>query len=380
MTQQDIKSVKLQVPVDDWLELLDREYLSDYVLSGGSVVKVITGSDESLEQALDAYQVLSGHYGYFFANLNAAELISDGTRPDGKKPDLHRIDRFFFEATSDVDWRAWAAAEARRFLTNNGIHVGERALNDLEGIAADNGRDVTDLLNQYQRGFATPLIRDHSMAIEFRTALTALSRAQLVPESMTPTTEEVLLGWFSGKTMPGAAAALKRINIFSRIDRSTSRNILASFCRWLPRTGRSGLCIVLDFRPYEHKPKTRKQMRDAAQKRLAVAITNRASHEELSAILAEGEAELPLSYTQAAYDQMLQLLRRFIDEIDWFERFCLVVLTSEQFCQKEKSPDQERHFSDYNALQTRIGLEVHDANHANPAAALVHLTGSEVGI
>jgi hypothetical protein len=68
---------------------------------------------------------------------------------------------------------------------------------------------------------------------------------------------------------------------------------------------------------------------------------------------------------------MLSMLRRFIDEIDWFDRFLLVVLTTPEFYHR----DSCRSYFNYDALQTRIGLEVRDARRANPAASLVHLGG-----
>lgn len=372
MALTDLRDERIRIPVSEWIDLLDREYLSDYTRSGGSVVKVVSGSDETLTGVTDSLCASALRQGYRFAVLDPAKLS-----PDGKKPDLHRIERFFFEVTGDVDWKGLAGTGARSYVESRGIRIGPgRALNDIDGIAADNGRDPSDLLHQYQREFATPLIRDHKLAIEFRSALAALSLAQLVPDTMTPTTEEVLLNWFAGRTMPGASAALKRIHIFGRIDRSSGRYMLASFCRWLPRTGQPGLVAVLDFRPYEMKRKSVTQRLYEVMDHIRAAVARGASQGELQAILRDDDAEPPISYSQAAYDQMLQMLRRFIDEIDWFEQFCLVVLVSPEYCQTEKSPSQDRHYTDYDALQTRIGLEVHDAKRSNPAAALVHLEES----
>ena len=102
------------------------------------------------------------------------------------------------------------------------------------------------------------------------------------------------------------------------------------------------------------------------------AIAAGASKERLEALLAEGAAEPAISYSNLAYMQMLAQLRRFIDEIDWFERFMLVVLTTPGFYDDASA----RNYWDYDALQSRIGLEVHDVQRANPAAALVHLGGT----
>jgi hypothetical protein len=177
----------------------------------------------------------------------------------------------------------------------------------------------------------TGYIKDQGLAIEFRTAISALVRAQLLPDVMTPTTEEVLLAWLAGRTMPGAATALKKIQIFERITRTNARHILASFCRWLPRAGHGGLVVTFDFRPYEHKKVPRTKRQADTLHALEQAIAAGASREQLEAILAEGAAEPAISYSDLAFMQMLAQLRRFIDEIDWFERFMLVVLTTPRF-------------------------------------------------
>lgn len=356
------------VSPDVWLDTIHREYLAEYINSGGSTVRFISGDSTTLASAQARLHDLAEAGGYFHVHLDAAKAL-----PDDKKPDLHRIDRFFFAATESVDWRGRTTAEARAYLDSRGVVVPEgRSLQDIDGIAQDNGRTATDLINQFQRELVTGLIKDHGMANEFRAAISALMRAQLLPDSMTPTTEEVLLAWFAGRTMPGAAAALKKIHIFERITRANARHMLASFCRWLPRAGHGGLIVTFDFRPYEHKKIPRGRRQAHTLQALQQAIAADASKEQLEALLAAGTAEPAISYSDLAYMQMLAQLRRFIDEIDWFERFMLVVFTTPGFYD-DASP---RNYWAYDALQSRIGLEVHDAQRANPAAALVHLGGT----
>jgi len=358
----------LAVSPDAWLDTMHREYLSEYIKSGGSAVKFISGDSTTLANAQARLHDVAETEGYFHVHLDAANALADG-----KKQDLHRMDRFFFAATESVDWRGRATAEARAYLDSRGVVVQPgRDLKDLDGIAQDNGRTPADLINQFQRELVTGYIKDHGMAVEFRTAISALVRAQLLPDSMTPPTEEVLLEWFAGRTVPGAAAALKKIHIFERVTRSNARPMLASFCRWLPRAGHGGLIVTLDFRPYEQKKVPRGKRQADTLQALQQAIAAGASKEQLVTIIAEGAAEPAILYSDLAYMQMLAQLRRFIDEIDWFERFMLVVLTTPRFYD-DASP---RKYWNYDALQSRIGLEVHDAQRANPAAALVHLGGT----
>ena len=356
------------VSPEEWGDVLSREYLAEYIRSGGSAVKVLSGSDEHLQAARARVQADAEAGGYFVTALDPA--VSDEA---GKKRDLHRIDKFFFSVTERVDWKDWASQQGRRYLADHGIRAEGRALDDLDGIAADNGRDPLDLVNQYQREFATPLLRDPAMTPEFRTAIKELGLAQLVAASVSPTTEEVLLAWFGGRTLPGAATALKKVRIYERINQTNARPMLASFCNWLPKVGYSGLVVTLDFRPYEHKKISKSQRMAEANRRLKDAIASGASHDELTALVAAGDSEPAVSYSDAAYMQMLTLIRRFIDEIDWFERFLLVIETSPQFYDALS----RRNYLNYDALQTRIGLEVHDLQKPNPAAALVHLGGSD---
>src|SRR5207244_2095710 len=101
---------------------------------------------------------------------------------------------------------------------------------------------------------------------------------------VTPTTEEGLLAWFQGKTLPGAASALKKAGIHERIQQANARYMLASFCHWLPRVGRSGLVATLDFRPYEHKRIPAAAKISQQNRLLREAVERGASNEEIAAI------------------------------------------------------------------------------------------------
>jgi len=354
---------------EEWLRVIREDYLSDYLTAGGSAVKVISGSPETLEETRAGLRELARNHGFFTGEMDPARVDRDG-----KKPDLHRIDRFFLAATENADWKGWSAAQARRYFAEQGVRIApERELSDLEGIAQDNGRDPRDLLSEYQQRIATDQIRDRGMALEFRTAVTALGRAQIVPEANTPATEEVLLAWFRGRAhqraMPGSPAALRRLGIYEAINHNNARHFLASFCHWLPRAEYSGLLAVLDFRPYEYKriPKAQRQREEL--QRLREAVARGASTEEMQEIVAESRIEPEVIYTEAQYMQMLTMIRHFIDEIDSFQHLMLVILTSPAFYDERSG----RNYWNYDALQTRIGQEVHDVRRANPTASLVHL-------
>lgn len=363
-----LSDTHLRIPRDEWLDLIQREYLTDFIRSGGSAVKVVSGSDDDLRYVSARLADIAGQQNCFHVTMDPGRVDEAG-----RKPDLHRIDRFLFTILEKIDLRAWASSQARAYLAAAGIRLMPgRAMDDVDGIAADNGRDASDLLNQYNRELSGPLLRDPGMAVEFRTAITALVRAQLIPDTMSPTTEQVLLDWFRGKTVPGAASALKRVQTYDRISQSNARSVLQSLCHWLPKAGHDGLVVQLDFRPYEYK-KLPKAQRDAL---LLARLRDAAGRNDSSGMLSmlqDPEMEREVSYSDHAYVQMLSSMRRFIDEIDLFDRFVLVILTTPAFYDHGSL----RNYHNYDALQTRIGLEVRDARRGNPAASLVHLGGPQ---
>lgn len=218
---------------------------------------------------------------------------------------------------------------------------------------------------------ATPFLTDHELALEFRAALTALQRALIAPMPGLPTIDDVVMSWLSGQTMPGASAVLKQIQIYDRITQRNARHMLVSFCRWLTTNETPGLLVILDLRPYQIKRLTR----SAIDQMVREAIFQGKSTAELQAMLRElTDGEPRVFYSDSAYAQMLALLRHFIDDIDLLRGLLLVVLTDPSFYYGEKP---QRNYNDYDALQTRIGLEVRDSRRANPAATLVHLSETQ---
>lgn len=364
MASTDWTTARQQVPLSEWLRVTREECLDEYLPAGGAAVRFVSGSPAALEGARDGVLAAGREAGCHVAALDPGQLTDEG-----KSPALHQIHHFFFAVTAEVEWKQWAAVQAREFLRGQGLHIApERSLLELEAIAEENGRDHSDLLQEYQARVATRQIKDRAMEYEFRSAITALGRAQLIPDAVTPTTEEVLLAWLCGRTMPGASAALKKIQIYQRIGVTNARHMLRSFCRWLPRVDRTGLVVVLDFRPYESKRRGGVEQR-LSQQKLLEAVFGGDSVDELRPQYEDLNRAPAVSYSNPAYRTMLALLRRFIDDLDQFERFLLVVLTTPGFYDVE-SP---RHYGNYDALQGRIGLEVRDAARANPSAALVHL-------
>ena len=352
---------------DTWLAGFEGRYLSDFVPSGGSVVRFVSGSDAALERVRTGLQQIAGQRNFHYRFLNA-----DKPTADGRPPQLHRIERFYAAVTENVDWQDWAREQARNVLERLGLHIPPgTSLGDIQAIAEANKADRDYLIQQY-KGEARRSVQDRSMTVEFRNAITNLWVDQLLPDTSTPGRSDVLTAWLRGETLPpGGARVLKGCQIYGRISSINARHYLVSFCEWTRRVGRAGVLIVLDFRAYERtgSASNRPNGTLAASKS---ASEQGAPIEELRRRLQDSGSEAaPLRYSKKPYEQMLSLLRRFIDEVDRFPSLALIVLTSLQYSGND---DRVRRYTDYVALNTRIGNEVADKNRPNPDAALVRLS------
>ena len=374
MLSHDHTHYNRPLPVHEWLQTIDDEYLGDFIPSGGSTVRFVGGDDDALEDAREGLAALASSRG-----IHLVEMDPDELDENGKKPDLHRIDKLYFQIAKTIDWRNEAGKQVVDALGHRGIRFPhDSPTTDYAEVARLSGNlEPSDLLTKYQNLITDIHLRDLGMAVEFRIALTALGRAQLIPEEITPTTEELLLGWLRGeKAFPGSAPTLKRIRIHERIGRSNAKFILQSFCHWFRQLGKPGILVVLDFRPYERVQISHAQRVQMQYAALLEAIDRGADAGELKAITdSQGEESDGVRYGHAAYIQALELLRHFIDDIEHLEGFMLVVLGSPSYFAASRLSEKERRFWDYDALRTRIGLEVHDATRQNPSAGLVHLVG-----
>ena len=367
MNPTETISATPKVPAAKWLEVMRDEYLRTYIPSGGASVRFLSGPRHVLND-VSRQLVAEAARDNFHAVLLETNQFQDGARPD-----LHRIEKFFFAASDALDWPRLAEKQVRGILQRNcGLFVpGDQPLR-LESLAAANGCTVDDVTQQFNHQFANQLLRDRVIEYEFRAAMNYLGRSQLIPEHLTPATEEVLLAWLRGQPVKGGAAALRNLAIFQRITAKNARHIFRSVCHWLPQVGYQGAVLVLDMRPYcySNRGATERNILRLQEVRAKVFEPG-ATIEDIRRLFEAEEETIGLRYSDQAYLAMLALLRRFIDEIDLFEHLLLVVLASPSFF--EHPEKGKRTWYDYDALRTRISQEVFDARHPNPSAALVHL-------
>lgn len=314
------------IPIDEYAEFLDREYLGSYVAGGGAAVKFTVAADDEAARAIG--EAIGGRAqagGYQTARVDAAV-----TR-------VHMIDQVFFEVARQVDWDALAAQAVREAWAAI-AHPAPEGSDQLgvEAVAAHHGVEPGELTRDVNRELQQRIYRDYAMVQEFRIAMLRLCQAQLATGQVTDTEHAAVLDWLRGDLR--RITLLRSALIFRRIGRHNARQLLFSLAHWLSVNSRSGLVLELDIR------------------RLAVA--RRPPPDERSGVY----------YTKAALLDAYELLRQLVDNTDEAAHCCVVVIAAPEFL-----TDINRGLDAYQALKLRIYDEVRDVRRDNPYSSLIRL-------
>ncbi len=316
----------ISIDFDSWLSVLRKEYLQDFIKSGGASVKFIVPLDgldnttilKKLKNAAEAD-------GYLFASIDSAT-----TR-------VHWIEQVFYAIARQAGWDDLAYAFLRTVLSENQYQLPEDQKSfNLTNLASLNESKREKMWGIIERHLKHSLYRDFAMTQEFRIAMLKLCEAQLGLQEPGAHTAEIVKEWLCGELR--LITALKPAHIYRKIGRHNGRHILYSLARWLHVAGKTGLVVVLDISRFM-------------------------------------ESKRPLDgsmyYSKTAILNGYEVLRQFIDSTDELQ-FCLIlVLAPSSFL----SPEEEhRGLKAYNALKLRVWDEVRDKQLTNPLACLIRLS------
>ncbi len=309
----------------EWLSVIEKEYLQDFVSDGGAAVKfaIPVEGAESADLKLELKNAAEAH-GYQFAILDATTVK------------IHMIDHVFHEVARQVDWEGLAYSFLVNTLKEHYRLPEKREGFTLAQIAQYNGIDEREMRLAVNNRLKESLFRDYAMTQEFRIATLRLCQAQLDPVEVPLALCVAIKEWFRGE-LP-LISALKPALIFQKIGRHNARHLLLSLAHWTKLAGKSGLILVLDISRYmSDRPK---------------------------------ESDGSLHYSMPAVMDCYEVLRQFIDGTDESEYLMLVAISGPQFI----SPDERRGVYAYDALKLRVWEEVYDATRANPLSSLVRIT------
>jgi hypothetical protein len=311
----------MSVILKDWLELIDKEYLRDFVINGGAAVKFLIADEADIESLTAGLTAHAGEHGMVFTKASSADMR------------LHMIQDVFFAVSRQIAWEA----DAQRFVESlfrrqeySWPNPGQPVA--LAEIAEANKVDATILRREFNKWLTTDLMKDPGMAQDFRIAVVQLCLNRLAPAGHAEDVVAPILQWLRGDLR--LLSPLKSANIYSKITRHNARAMLRSLCHWLSLAGHSGILLALDIRQ----------------------LTRTA------AVAAEG-----VRYTSGAVMDAYEVLRQLVDDVDLFERFFVAVFADRAFI----GSDVKRSINAYTALKLRIWNDVHAREQDNPLAPMV---------
>jgi P-loop Domain of unknown function (DUF2791) len=321
----------METSASDWLAVIDREYLEDFVREGGAAVKfAVPDSEESLCLIREGLREAAERHRFQFTSVDAST-----TR-------IHLIDRLFHDVARQTDWDGLTRAFLTELFAESGFRLppdgGELTLRRLAEL-----NDIPEPLFRTQAHslIVNSLYHDYAMAQEFRLAMIFLCRGQLDP-SDNPGLAAAIKEWLKGELR--LVSAVKGALIFQKIARHNARHMLVSLAHWLKRAGKSGLVLVLDISRYT----------DARRPQ-------------------EREDGSGFYYSTAATLDAYEVLRQLIDGTDELEYSFVCVIADPIFL-----ADDRRGLRAYQALNMRIADEVRDRFRQNPLASLARLGEAEI--
>jgi len=308
-----------------YADFLATEYLAGYVRAGGAAVRfVVAGDDEVAARWHHDLERVAADAGYLHVSIDAAE-----TRVQG-------IDHIYAAVAREVDWTFFVRRTVQQAWTD--VDRPPSSLDELTvaAVAEHNDDDAREAARSIRRQLEAVLLRDSSLARDFRLAVLRLCQAELGSGEVTGGEHDAVLAWL--RREPVAMRALRSASLYGRVGRHNARALLVSLAAWMLGTAGSGLLIDLDLA------------------RLGVARRPPV------------EARSGVYYSKAAVLDAYEVLRQLVDATDQL-RGVLVAVT----LPPELVSDEARGLPAYSALQLRVVDEVRDRRRANPFASLVRL-------
>lgn len=315
-----------QIAAGEWLEYLEREYLSSFLRGGGAAVKfAITEDAEHSAQVRSDLTALADANG--FADLHVS----------ASKTKVHMMEQLFFAIARQIDWSLLTDQALRRVAIDEGWEAPANipaGMGYAEAIANHAEIDVAFVRQRLAHRLQQQVGRNRAMVRDFRLAMTWMCQNRITGTEASQTDAALIERWLEGRI--AQISELKSVFIFTKINRTNARYHLESLAHWLRFAGLKGTLLTL----------------------------------EIDQLLVSRRPATGEFFTKAALLDAYEVLRQFIDSIDELEGLLLVVIAGEQILDPDK---RLRGLVNYTALRNRVYDEVRDHSHANPASSLVRL-------
>jgi len=327
----DVEKPLFNMAANDWLDVLQQEYLKNFVREGGGAIKIgVFHDQDSLQSCQQNLDGLANSEGYVFVKV------------DSRFTKVHMVERLFHKIAKQVDWDDLAYRFVLRMLEEHGYQIPTNR-NDfsLRQVAALNERKEPMLRRDVQTWLEKSIEDDSGLCREFRMAMIRLCLAQFDAGDSDRVLASAVKEWLCGDLR--LVSGVKKALIYQKVARHNARYMLASLTRWLRLTGKGGLILSLDISRYFGK-----------------------RH--------ESQTDGSLSFTPSATMDLFELLRQFLDTADELEGLLMVVLAPQAFL-----TDSRRGVDRYEALKLRVWDDIRPKHRQNPLASLVRIQGQEKG-
>jgi hypothetical protein len=313
------------LPLHDWLSILQNEYLASFVREGGGAVKVaVFPHEEALKTCQQELDGLAKRETYVMAKV------------DARFTKAHMVEKLFQKIAKQVDWDELAYRFLLRLLEEKGHQIpANRKEFSLRQIATLNERKEPMLRRDLQTWVEESIEGDSGLCREFRMAMIRLCMAQLDAGDSDRVLATAVKEWLCGDLR--LVSGVKKALIYQKVSRHNARYMLSSLTRWLRLTGQGGLILSLDISRYFSK-------------------------KDPSAM--DGS----LWFSPSATMDLFELLRQFIDSADDMEGLLMVVLAPQEFL-----TDARRGVDRYEALKLRVWDDIRPKHRQNPLASLVRI-------
>ena len=158
----------MAVALESWLNLIDKEYLRDFIANGGSAVKFVESEPERLEEIQSRIIALAEGHGLATCRIDAA------------RSKLHMIQDVFFAISRSLDWTAMAQGFVEALVAKNGYEwprPGHAVT--FQDVAAFNRIAVPLLKRDLNHWLTDDIWHDRAMTQDFRAAMTQLCLTRL---------------------------------------------------------------------------------------------------------------------------------------------------------------------------------------------------------
>jgi hypothetical protein len=309
-----------------WLDFVIKRYLEDYILHGGSKIKLLVGS-EGTGKTHQIYCLgqAARIRGYLVVHLNAPSIP--------KIQYLHHLYSEILQALPVEDIvRKYCTTQILKPLGYTPEHmVPEQSFYQWVTDERGEGR-VPEMIRRDVKREMDKLLRNRRIDNLFATAFMSLCLNHLGVHRLGEDEKERVFRWMRAEKL--TLRDLRPLYLYARIDRYSARNMLKSLLEVIALAGFSGLVVTMDS---------------------LEVLVNRDPEKE------------HFVYTRVARDDFYEVIRQIIDEADTLKNFLFILAA-----RKELLSDTRRGIKSYDALWMRIQNEV-VSDHFNRFADIVDL-------